>query len=230
MTDEPVRSGDRATGLILVIASVLSIAAMTHHPSTGASGTAERLAETAREATLAGWVHGLLIALMLLIFWGLLRFAGGLHGGWSSSRTQIGAVAYAVGVVCMIGAAAVSGFVVPGLAAHYAEQAPEVMEGAVPILRLCFEVNQALARIGAVAMSAAILLWSWVLAASAAPRWGRALGAFGLLVGAFPVLGLLTGSLELDVHGMLAVIVAQAAWTIGVGVWHIQRTRGRTDA
>jgi hypothetical protein len=228
MNERQLPSMGRAPGIVLILGSILSVAAMTHHPSTGASGTSERLAEMTREATLAGVVHGLLIALMLLVFWGLLRFAGVL--GWSSSRVQIGAIAYGVGVVCMVGAATVSGFIVPGLAEHFVEASSEAMESAVPIFRFCFEVNQALAQIGSIAMSVGIFLWSWVLVASSDhPRWVRGLGALGLVVGAFPVLGLLSGGLHLDVHGMLAVVLAQAGWTICIGTWLIQLARSASD-
>lgn len=227
MTEVQTQRISTVPGVALVFGSLLSVAAMTHHPSTGASGTAERLAEMTREAALAGIVHGLLIALMLLVFWGLLHLAGVL--GWSSSRVQIGAIAYGAGVICMIGAATVSGFVVPGLAEHFAEESPAVMESATPVFRFCFEVNQALAQIGAVAMSVSIFLWSWALAArSEYPRWVRGVGALGLAVGAFPVLGLLSGSLHLDVHGMLAVLLAQAGWTICVGAWLIRLGRNRS--
>lgn len=120
----------------------------------------------------------------------------------------------------MLGAATVSGFVAPGLAERYAQATPQEMEAAAPIFRFGFEVNQALAKIGATAQSVGIFLWSWVLLLRAgAPKWVRAVGALGLAVGAFPVLGLVSGSLALDVHGMLAVVVAQAVWTIAIGAW-----------
>jgi hypothetical protein len=228
MTENQGRSPGRSAGLTLIVGSVLSVAAMTHHPSTAASGTAERLSEMTHEATLAGIVHGVLIALMLLVLWGLLRLAGIL--GWSSSRVQIGAIAYGAGVICMVGAATVSGFVVPGLAEHFVEAAPEIMESSLPVFRLCFEINQALAQIGAIAMSVGIFLWSWVLAAGAGyRRWVRGLGGLGLVVGTLPVLGLLSGSLHLDVHGMLAVLLAQAGWTICIGAWMLRLAREQAE-
>lgn len=208
----------RYAGLALIAGPVLSVVAMTHHPTAGAAGTPERLAEMASEGTLSAIVHGALIALMLLVFWGLTRFAGIL--GWHSTAVQLAAIAYATGVVCMLGAATVSGFVAPSLAERYAQATPQEMEAAAPLFRFGFEVNQALAKIGATAQSVGILLWSWVLVLRAgAPKWVRAVGALGLAVGAFPVLGLVSGSLTLDVHGMLAVVLAQAVWTIAIGVW-----------
>ena len=216
------RSGglDRSSGWALVLGTVLSVFAMAHHPSAGASGAAARLAEMAREATLSGIVHGALIALMLVVFFGLVGLAGVL--GFGLGRVRAGLIAYSAGVVCMIGAALLSGFIVPALAGSYAGS-PETAEALVPIFSLCFRANQALAEVGVVAQSAGIFFWSWVLLGRSG--WVRGVGWLGLGAGAVPILGLLSGRLHLDVHGMLAVVVLQALWTIAVGVWLIQRSR-----
>lgn len=216
--------GTRLAGWALIVGPLLSVFAMSHHPSAGASGTAERMAELVRLGPLSAVVHGSLIALMVLIFWGLTRLAGVL--GWSSSGVQLAAIAYGLGVVCMTGAAAVSGFIVPGLAGQYEAATPAATKAAVAVFRFSFEVNQALAKIGAVAQSAGIFLWSWALARRAeAPTWVRAVGWIGLAVGALPVIGLVAGRLTLNVAGMTAVVLAQAAWTMGVGAWLVTRAR-----
>lgn len=210
---------DRAYGWAIVTGTALSVFAMAHHPSTGASGTAERMAEMAREATLSAVVHGGLMVLMLLVLFGLLGLAGAL--GWHLARVRAGLVAYSVGVICMVGAALVSGFLVPGLAASHVDASAAELEAVVPVFTLLFHTNQSLAKVGVVAMSVGILCWSWVLLGER--TWGRGVGILGLVVGAVPVLGLFSGHLHLDVHGMLAVVVAQAAWQIAVGIWLLRR-------
>jgi hypothetical protein len=216
---------DRVSGWSLVAGTALSVFAMAHHPSAAASGTAERLAEMARMATLSAVVHGTLIALMLLIVFGLVGLAGAL--GFGLARVRAGMVAYSAGVVCMLGAALVSGFIVPALAGSYAGST-ENMDLLAPVFSLCFRANQALAEVGVVAQSVGIFLWSLVLLGrSEGVRW---VGWLGFVAGALPVLGLLAGRLHLDVHGMLAVVVLQAMWTIAAGVWLIRRGRSSPRA
>lgn len=205
-------------GIVLVAAPLLTVFAMAHHPTAGGESTAERLASMVRLGALASWVHGILIALVLAIFLGLLAFAARL--GWSFP-VRAGAIVYGLGVVCMVGAALVSGFIVPGLAERYVDASRAAMEAAMPAFHLSHEANQALAKVGTVAMSAGIFLWSLVLVNR--PGWLRALGLFGLLVGSFPVLGLLLGRLELDVHGMFLVVLGQALWQVAAGAWMLRR-------
>jgi hypothetical protein len=76
--------------------------------------------------------------------------------------------------------------------------------------------NQAFAKCGAVLMSAGITALSLDLLRGALPA--RALGIFGLSSGLACALAIATGWLRLDVHGMSAVVLLQALWTIGAGV------------
>ncbi|MFQ5527379.1 MAG: hypothetical protein ACE5GX_14085 [Thermoanaerobaculia bacterium] len=215
MSQDPSPSRDFWSGLVLIVAPLLSVFAMAHHPTAHGETTADRLSSMIRQATLGSWVHGALIALMVAIFIALVTFAGRL--GWTSGRVRAGVIAYFVGVICMVGAALVSGFLVPGLAERYVDSSPTEMEASLPVFHLAHEANQALAKAGAVGMSTGIFFWSLVLIARAG--WLRAVGAFGLAAGLLPILGLIVGRLHLDVHGMLAVVVAQALWQIAVGVW-----------
>ncbi|MDH3523269.1 MAG: hypothetical protein OES32_06750 [Acidobacteriota bacterium] len=211
------------SGLTLVLAPLLSVFAMAHHPSTGGSGTAERLRQMSHEAGVSAVVHGALIALAIATLIGFFTVAGRL--GWQSGRVRAGAVAYSIGVVCMVGAALVSGFVVSGMAQRYVDATPAEMEAALPAFHLAHAANQALAKTGAVAMSAGILFWSLVMLG----RHGllRGLGALGVPIALVPIAGLVAGYLRLDVHGMLLVVLGQSLWTLGVGVWLL---RGGHDA
>ncbi len=222
--EDPNKLAPKATrwsAAVLIAGPILSVFAMAHHPTAGGASTAERLASMTRHASLGGFVHGALIVLMVGIFIGLVTFAGIL--GWRIGRVRAGVIAYSVGVVCMVGAALVSGFLVPGLAERYVDATPAEMEAVVPVLHFCHEANQTLAKAGTMAMSAGIFLWSLVLLTR--PGWLRIVGVFGLAVGALPVLGLVLGRLHLDVHGMLLVVLAQAIWTVAIGVWMVGAAR-----
>ncbi|HXV60619.1 MAG TPA: hypothetical protein VEK15_07995 [Vicinamibacteria bacterium] len=211
----------RASALLIGIGSFLSVVLMAHHPSTGAGDTASLVEELSREAALTSGVHGGLIALMGCLLLGFTGFSE--HLGLEKLRIRAALGAYGLGIAFMIVAAMVSGFIVPGLASRYASEAAaaSVLESVRPTLRLCFQANQSAAEAGTVAMSIAILLWSWALLVRSGPS--RAIGAFGLAVGAVPPLALLVGRLELDVHGMGAVVLAQAVWSVAVAVWLYRR-------
>jgi hypothetical protein len=90
------------------------------------------------------------------------------------------------------------------------------------LLKLCMLFNQALASLGAVAMSAAIIAWSLHLLLHRGLE--RALGVFGVAIGLGSAGALILGALQLDVHGMMLVLVLQVIWTTGVGVL-LLRTR-----
>ena len=82
--------------------------------------------------------------------------------------------------------------------------------------------NQALAKLGVIATSAAIVLWAIALLHdSKRARW---LAIVGLATGLAPALALLAGWIRLDVHGMLIVVIAQALWNLAAGT---ELIRGR---
>ncbi len=164
---------------------------------------------------MAGLVHGVLVALMVLMLHGFVDVAR--HLGWRLARVRAGTIAYGTGVVCMLVAALGNGFVMPGLAEIYADRADTELDALDPLFMLCHLLGHSFARAGVVAMSSAIASWSSVMLGRGA--LARALGAFGLLVAGLTVIGIFTGRLHLDVFGMGLVIVAQAEWTVGVAVW-----------
>lgn len=204
---------ERAAGWTLIGASILSVALMARHPSVGAHGIAQALAEIVAESGETKVVHGGLIALMLALLFGFLGVCERV--GPRLVGVRLGAIAYSVGILAFLGAAALSGFVVPGLAARYASGTDDELQSARGLLALCHLGNQSLAAIGTLATSAAIGLVSL--------RWVRqrgalaAIGALGILVAAAAIAGILTGHLRLHVHGMGAVVLAQSAWSVAAG-------------
>jgi hypothetical protein len=132
-----------------------------------------------------------------------------------------GLIAQAIGTAAMIVAAMISGFVVPAIAARYASAAPGNLTFAVQIIAICAGVNEIFARLGVIAMSLAIALWSVDLvlvrgAARIAAILGFAAGAFGVGVLLFG------GHLTPPVFG--AIVLGQAIWYCAVGALLIRRT------
>jgi hypothetical protein len=216
----PTAKSARAAGALLIGGSILEIAVMAHHPSVHAHDVATVLVQLRALSAVSAWVHGVLIALMLTVFFALTEFAW--QRGITRPAIRAGLIAYAAGVVAMMGAALVDGFVTPRLAILGAGLGAADLSIMAQLLHLCMLFNQALARLGAVAMSAAIIAWSLDLLLRAGLE--RALGVFGVAIGLGSAGALILGALQLDVHGMMLVLVLEVIWTIGVGVL-LLRTR-----
>jgi hypothetical protein len=202
----------RIAGIVLVATTLLSILMMAHHPTATTHEPASLAADIAGKATLSRVVHGSLIAMIGLELYAFVVFAGRIAQGRSAARA--GVVAYAIGAGAMIGAALISGFVMSSLAGYYAgtsDPAPFV-----DFARLAMTGNQALANLGVIAMSAAIVLWAIALLHDRArARW---LAIVGFVTGLAPAIALVAGAIRLDVHGMLLVVLAQAIWNLAAGI------------
>jgi hypothetical protein len=210
----------RAAGALLIAASIFEIVAMAHHPSVRAADAAQAIAQLRAMSAVAAWVHGVLIMLMLVGFFALTEFAW--QRGITRPAIRAGLIAYAAGVVAMMGAALVDGFVTPRVAILGAGLRAADLSITGQLLDLCMLFNQALARLGAVAMSVGITAWSVDLVRGAGTE--RALGVFGVAIGLGSAGALILGALQLDVHGMMLVLLLQVIWTTGVGVL-LLRTR-----
>ena len=208
------RAAARAAGALLIGASILEIGAMAHHPTAHAHDMAALLVQLQALSAVSAWVHGVLIALMLTVFFALTEFA--CQRGITRPAIRAGLIAYAAGVVAMLGAALVDGFVTPRVATLSTGVSATDLQVTAQLLKLCMLFNQALAHLGAVAMSVGITAWSLDLVRGAGAE--RALGVFGVLIGLGSAGALILGALQLDVHGMMLVLVLQVIWTTGVGV------------
>jgi hypothetical protein len=204
----------RGAGIALVIATAAEILAMAHHPSVETHDIAPAIEQIGRFATLAGVVHGVLIALLFGVLYAFTEFCR--RRGFARPLVRAGLIAYAAGVIAMMFAAIVSGFVM----AHFAQLGLHATDAELrttaQLLNLCGVLNQAFANVGAVAMSVAIMLWSLDLLRGAGAV--RLVGVLGLVVGLLPAAGLLLGLLHLNVQGMMQVVLLQSLWNIGVGV------------
>jgi hypothetical protein len=214
------RAAARAAGALLIGASILEIAAMAHHPSAHAHDMAALLVQLQALSAVSAWVHGVLIALMLTVFFALTEFAS--QRGITRPAIRAGLIAYAAGVVAMMGAALVDGFVTPRVGMLSTGVSATDLQVTAQLLKLCMLFNQALAHLGAVAMSVGITAWSLDLLRGAGAE--RALGVFGVAIGLGSAGALIAGALQLDVHGMMLVLLLQVIWTTGVGVL-LLRTR-----
>jgi len=201
----------RLGGIALIAGALFGIVTMSLHP-TGRDLAARESFQSV--ANLAIGVHALAIASAPLSFLGALALTQRLQ---AADRLAVSAlVAYGFGLVAVIIAAAVSGFVGPKLVR-------ELMSSAQPasnVWRIALDynhlVNQAFAKIFVVASSIAIALWSTSIVRGRALAAG--IGIYGVLLGLATIVALASGHLELDAHGMGAVVFTQALWFTFAGV------------
>ncbi|HEY3644199.1 MAG TPA: hypothetical protein VGM16_02575 [Gammaproteobacteria bacterium] len=206
-------------GVTLIAATLLSVLAMAHHPTLTAPDITQALQQLKDLANLSAWVHGILIALMLLIYWCLTEYS--LRRGVGKPLVRAGLIFYGAGVVAMIGAAVVSGWLTARIGNLLPNPGDQDLHLLAILINFSGAMNRVLANLGAVAMSAGILAWSIGLLHD--QGWTRAVGLIGVLAGAAPALLLITGGMHLDVHGMLLVVLVQGVWNIAVGILLIQR-------
>ena len=224
VSTDPHRRQTFVTGVVLLFVTLLAVAAMAHHPTVARAPDLQHaiqgLALLGRTSAL---VHAALIGLMLVTLHCLTEFAW--RRGLARPLVRGGLIAYATGVLVMIGAALVSGFVVTDVASTVAHETTGDLQIARQLLQLCGSVNQACARFGAVAMSAGIALWSLDLLRERGIA--RGVGLLGIVVGLVPIVALLAGAIRLDVHGMLQVVLLQAAWNLGIAALLMRERPGR---
>ena len=204
---------DPATGILLIIGALGMLLVAGLHPTGHSIASAEDLADAMR---LNAIVHGAAIAAIA----GLLAAAAGFtrsldDGPWST----LGLAFFVVSGLAAMCAAITSGFVSPEIIARIRAG------GDTSMLELLgwysWRVNQGFARVHIAGSAAAIVFWSVTLVRR--QRAVRACGIFGMLTGLAVLAPLFGGHLHLDVHGFGAVMLAQSAWLIWVGVLLLRR-------
>jgi hypothetical protein len=216
--EKPSLSSGRAAGIAVGTASVLTVVLMMYHPTVHAHSPAELVAQLVESAWVNAVVHGVFLAQLSVL--------GAGFSLWSSRLDPHGFVvrlalsAYLIGAVAMMAATTVDGFITPEFAARYQGRPAEELEFMRHGLHLAWAVNQVCSRVGVLAMSVAVLLWSLPLLR----RGLSIIGGLGLLAGGGPALALLFGALRMDVHGMLAFVAAQMVWGLSVA-WLLVRGR-----
>ena len=201
---------DRKSGIALIAGSLGSILTMAVHPVGTATLTLEQVERLAIASAAA---HSLAIVSFFVLFLG----ACGLARKMAAEDRIAFAALVSYGLACVAGliAASVSGFIVPEIIRHMAHDAAANAGQWNMIIYAVFQINQAFARILAVASSVAIVLWAVsALRNGALSRW---IAVYGCIVAPLVMVGIGSGHLRLNVHGMALVAIAEAVWFIVVG-------------
>lgn len=208
LADRP--DGKIAAGIIAVCA-IVAILSIAQHPVVEKHAPALAIPELVRLAPMNQAVHGILIAVMALLLFGFSIFSA--RRGFDRQTSVGGLIAYALGVGAVIGAALIDGFFVPGIALRYLRVSPDDVKAAVPLLLFCAVAIQNLTKLGFIALSAAIALWSIGLVR--APGALRATAILGFAAALVP-LGILALVRYLNPHTVGAVVIVQAVWYLAI--------------
>lgn len=165
-------------------------------------------------------MHSLALASLPILFlgvWGMAR--------WMNRADRLamaGLVFFAMASVAVMNAAVLDGLVAPNLIRQILSAAPDARAGWQLPMRSNFEMNQAFARLYAVASAVAIVLWSVSAVKSRLLGWGVTI--YGFVLGLVSVLGIGSGKLTPDVHGFGLVVFAQAIWLLLVAakMWNVE--------
>jgi hypothetical protein len=193
---------ERRAAVALLIGVVAPLLIMGMHPTGG-----DITRGGARLVMINHWVHGVALAAQPVVFLGLL-------GLWRSSRSDVATAAlvlYGFGIVAILSAATLSGFV-----------APDVVTDRV-LLGYTGQLNQGFARVSVAAIGASLILWGTALwPIGGRGGFARLPAAAGVIIGAVLALGVLTGWLHLTAGGIVSVTLLQGVWIIFVAV-HLLR-------
>ena len=203
-----------AYGWLLVVSSILATGFAFMHPHLSSRELAPVMHELAAGALFNGWIHGVLIALYLCLATGFVGLSRRL--GFERPAATAGLVFYVAGTLAMTGAAVINGFALGIFAGRYPKIGAEQTAALGSAINMAGSIAAVWAGIGAAATSAAILAWSSLLVRRAGGL--RVIGAGGILLGLATTAMLVTGTLILNVHGFLLLVVSQAVWTIAVGL------------
>ena len=210
--------GGTAAGIAIASCALATIFVIAHHPTVSAHAPADAMEAMVRVATADRIVHGVLIAIMAVLLFGFTIFAlrRGLHR-WTSIA---GLIAFAGGIAALVGAALVDGFLTPAIAERYAGAPPDAVKTAIQLLLVGALAIQILSKLGIVAMSAGVVLWSVDLLAS--PGILRTAGVIGVASGIVTV-AVLAFAGHLNPHSLGAVVTIQAVWYLAVAVLLLRR-------
>jgi hypothetical protein len=213
----------RVAGITLILATLLEVLVIAHHPGMSLREMVQGSAAAENVGTFGEWVHGTLMVLVVAVYFGLTEFA--VQQDLRRPFVRLGLIAYSLGLLAMLGAALLNGFVtwralmtIGRLAAAGTLQEPTVFR---QLLILASVLSQSLADVGGIAMSTGVVLWS--ISILWGTRYERVVGAGGVLVGVASAIALGTGTLVLDQHGILALAIFEALWTVCIGVLLLQR-------
>lgn len=200
---------NKASGLAIIIGSIMIIVTMALHPTGGS------LEYVAGIAQLAIFVHALAITSVPVLFLGFLGLSYYLSESKILSTGAI--VIYGFGLVAVLIAAAINGLATPDFILNNFEgSTPEKQEQMRLIISYQLSLNHAFDKIFIVSTCIASILWSLaIIRLQSLPLW---IGIGGVLLGLVGTCLFFAGFIGLDVHQFGLFIFGYAGWSVLIGI------------
>jgi len=204
-----VKFSEKLAAACLALGAFLSLVAIANHPQAGPPAPAIFQTITGL-ASMDRLVHTVLIVILVAQLFGFIV----LSQKFGSRRpAPIAALAvYALGTAATIAAACTDGYMIPAIAARYANGSSGDLQSAMQLLTLCGLIVQVATRVGLNAMFVAFALWS--IEFMHVPGWVRTTGIVGL-IGSAGSLVLLAATGRFEPHNLLLITLTQALWIFG---------------
>lgn len=220
----------RRAGIILMIASLIALFAIIHHPT--GSGHSHEQDELAMHVESTQSLHRLNMAVhatMIVVVGAFVLSTSYLSSllGFERYSVRGATIAYAFGGLCMAVAATVDGFVFLRVMERAVEDAQQrfVIDSIAGVL---LDFMRVMGLMGVFWMSIGVSLWSLGMLQQTEP-W-KLSGLVGFCVAAIAIAGVSTGHLEATVHGMIAFVAIQLVWNMFVGVQLVRLTCSSPNA
>lgn len=208
---------DRSAALAITAGSLAGLATMALHPT---GRDVVQAASSGGTNALVAAVHWLAIGAQPLVLAGTLALTLRLR---ARRDLAVGAsVFYALASVAVIIAAVASGILAPAVLRNLREADEPTRALMTNGLRYTGLLNQAFASVYVVFSAIAILLWSAAMLVGR--ELPRALGVYGLVLGAVLLLGVASGHLRLGIHGFGLVVLGVGVWMVWAAGWLWQRS------
>ncbi len=200
---------NKASGLSIIVGSIMIIVTMALHPTGGSFEYVISIAQ------LAIFVHAVAIASVPVLFLGFLGLSHYLQGARILSTSAI--VIYGFGLVAVMIAAAINGLATPDfILENFDGSTSEKKEQMRLIISYQLSLNHAFDKIFIVCTCLASILWSLaIIKLQSLPIW---IGIVGVLLGLAGTALFLAGSIGLDVRQFGLFIFGYAGWSVLLGI------------
>ena len=218
-TPRPAADPDtRAAGLLMLLATVASIAFVALDPVVSADSSRAILQAVVANGPAHRVVHAAELACVLCLAFGFTSLA--VRVGLRRPAVLGACIAYVAGCLAMVGAAVTDGFVTGDVARYYLQSGHSVDTGR-EMIHLCYIVVQDLAAASWFFQSIGVLAMALALLRERGME--RLAGMLGVATGAFPPIAILATWPAMDTAIIVGILCAQAVWNAAAGSLLLRR-------
>ncbi len=204
-------------GFILALATLAVVILVAHHPVADLHDRAQGLNNIIAITATDQWVHGALMAIVVLFAVGFSGFAWRL--GIDHPAVMAGWLSYLFGCLALILAVLIGGFIVPDIARSFGA-AMQTHPAAYDLIAFSGMLIQGLTKTGFVMTGFAFVMWAHALAHH--KGGARIIAAVAILTGGLSAAYVLSSPAAFNPRTLFWFFVAQMAWNMTVAFWMIR--------